>query len=210
MTGIEIFYTSAEDLLLAVLGLIVDGCSSTLSGLSPCSEAAFNARYQRRREAPSAGCRCYAAPNSRQPVAHEHDLAYHASFPEQLLRLSWLGKRKSLRDEWLDLFLLKEIEQGDQIRSKQCRFQPLERLDAVGDHPFPARENPSRRRCTTRRWGFHEGDYDGLYGRHLIPSHVARLCCLNPPPSRRDGEPRANARGGHHRWDRRRRPRHRS
>ena len=210
MTGIEIFYTSAEDLLLAVLGLIVDGRSSTLSGLSPCSEA----DVQRSLSAASGSAVCWMPLlcrfNSRQPVAHEHDLAYHASFPEQLLRLSWLGKRKSLRDEWLDLFLLKEIEQGDQIRSKQCRFQPLERLDAVGDHPFPARENPSRRRCTTRRWGFHEGDYDGLYGRHLIPSHVARLCCLNPPPSRRDGEPRANARGGHHRWDRRRRPRHRS
>ena len=77
------------------------------------------------------------------PAAHEHDLAYHASLPEQLLRLSCLGKRKSLRDERLDLFLLKEVQQGNQILSKQCRFKPFERLDAVGDHPFPAREKPA-------------------------------------------------------------------
>ena len=76
-------------------------------------------------------------------VAHEHDLARYASLPEQLLRLSCLGKRESLRDEWLDLLLLKEVEQGDQILSKQCWPQPFERLDAVGDHPFPAREKPA-------------------------------------------------------------------
>lgn len=37
---------------------------------------------------------------------HEHDLARHASLPEQLVRLSGLGKRKSLRDDRLDLLLL--------------------------------------------------------------------------------------------------------
>src|SRR2546425_2823822 len=73
----------------------------------------------------------------------EHDLAYHASLFEQLLRVSCLGKRKLLRDERLDLLLLKEVEQGDQILSKPCRSQPFERLDAVGDHPFPAREKPA-------------------------------------------------------------------
>lgn len=50
---------------------------------------------------------------------HEHDLACYASLPEQLVRLSRLGKRKSLRNEWLDLLLLKEVKQGDQILSKQ-------------------------------------------------------------------------------------------
>ena len=59
------------------------------------------------------------------------------------MRLSCLGKRISLRDEWLDLLLLKEVEQGDQILSKEFRFLPFERLDAVGDHPFPAREKPA-------------------------------------------------------------------
>ena len=44
------------------------------------------------------------------------------------MRVSCLGK--SLRDERLDLLLLKEFKQGDQILSKQCRFQPFERLDA--------------------------------------------------------------------------------
>src|SRR5512147_1753288 len=72
----------------------------------------------------------------------EHDLAGHASLPEQLLRVSCLGKRKSLRDERLDLFLLKEVKQGDHILSKEFRFQPFERLDAVGHHPFSAWEKP--------------------------------------------------------------------
>jgi len=58
------------------------------------------------------------------------------------VRVSRLGKRKSLRDQRLDLLLLKEVKQGDQILSKQCRFQPFEPLDAVGDHPFSAWEKP--------------------------------------------------------------------
>ena len=73
----------------------------------------------------------------------EHDLARHASLPEQLVRLSCLDQWKSLRDERLDLLLLKEVEQGDQILSKPRRSQPFEPLDAVGDHPFPAREKPA-------------------------------------------------------------------
>ena len=48
-----------------------------------------------------------------------------------------------MRDERLDLVLLKEVEQGDQILSKQRRPQPFEPLDAVGDHPFAAREKPA-------------------------------------------------------------------
>ncbi len=43
----------------------------------------------------------------------EHDLAGHASLDEQLMRVSCFGKRKSLRDERLDLLLLKEFKQGD-------------------------------------------------------------------------------------------------
>ena len=74
---------------------------------------------------------------------HEHNLADHASLPEQLVRVSCLGKGQSLRDQRLDLLLLKEVEQGDQILSKPCRSQPFEPLDAVGDHPFPAREKPA-------------------------------------------------------------------
>jgi hypothetical protein len=58
------------------------------------------------------------------------------------VRASCLGKRKSLRDERLDLSLLKEVEQGDQILAKQGGLQPFEPLDAVGDHPFPARKKP--------------------------------------------------------------------
>jgi hypothetical protein len=73
----------------------------------------------------------------------DHDLTCHASLPEQLVRASRLGKRKSLRDERLDLLLSKEVEQGHQILSKPCRSQPFEPLDAVGDHPFPAREKPA-------------------------------------------------------------------
>ena len=81
---------------------------------------------------------------------HEHDFAYHASLPEQLLRVSCLGKRKSLRDERLDLLLLKEVEQGDQILPKQSRLQPFERLDAVGDDPFPARDSPGGKEILVR------------------------------------------------------------
>ena len=81
------------------------------------------------------------APDSTR--THEHDLADHTSFPEQLVRVPCLDERKSLSDERLDLSLLKEIEQGDQILSKEFWFQPFERLDAVGDHAFPAREKPA-------------------------------------------------------------------
>ena len=76
----------------------------------------------------------------RRPVAHEHDLACDASLPEQLLRVFCLGKRKSLRDERLDLLLLKEVKLGDQILSKHIPSQLHEGLDAIGDHPSPARE----------------------------------------------------------------------
>jgi len=78
-----------------------------------------------------------------RPVAHEHDLSRHACLPEQLVRLSRLGNWKSPRDEWLDLVLLKEVEQGDQILPEQRGFQPFEPLDAVGDYAFPSRKKPA-------------------------------------------------------------------
>src|SRR5262245_5660996 len=59
------------------------------------------------------------------------------------MRLSRLGKRESLSDERLYLFLLEEVEQVDQVLSKPFRFPPFERLDAVTDHPSPAREQPA-------------------------------------------------------------------
>jgi hypothetical protein len=59
------------------------------------------------------------------------------------MRLPCLGKRELLRDDWLDLLLLMQVEQSNQILSKQCRFQPFERLDTVGDYPFPAGEKPA-------------------------------------------------------------------
>ena len=94
-----------------------------------------------RRFRPVTCTRSIAAANSL--VANEHDLAGDASLPEQLVRLSRPGKRKPLCDERLNLVLLKEIEQGDQILSKQSRPQPFEPLNAVADHPFPAREKPA-------------------------------------------------------------------
>jgi hypothetical protein len=61
----------------------------------------------------------YTAADSREgPLRYEHDLAGDAPLPEQLVRVSGLGKRKSLRDQGLDLSLLKEIEQRHQIPSK--------------------------------------------------------------------------------------------
>jgi hypothetical protein len=57
--------------------------------------------------------------------------------------VSCLGKRKSLRDERLDPLLSKEVQQGDPILPEQVRLQAFERLDAVGDHPFPARQKPA-------------------------------------------------------------------
>src|SRR5262245_59999086 len=76
----------------------------------------------------------------RGAVTHEHDLACDAPLPEQLVRASGLGKGKALRDQRLDLLLLKELEQRDQILSKPGRLPPLEPLDAVRHHPIPTRE----------------------------------------------------------------------
>ena len=56
---------------------------------------------------------------------HEHDLADHASFLEQLLRVPSLGERKPLRDDGLDLLLVKEVEKRDQILPEQRRLSRL-------------------------------------------------------------------------------------
>jgi hypothetical protein len=88
----------------------------------------------------------YAAPDSsNDALGREHDLARHASLAKQLVRSSRPSERKSLRDYWLDFLLLKEVKEGDQILSKQCRSQPFEPLDAVGDYPFAAWKKPAAR-----------------------------------------------------------------
>jgi hypothetical protein len=79
----------------------------------------------------------------RGPAAHEHDLTGDASLPEQLVGASGFGKGKSPCDQRLDPSLPKEVEQGGQILSKPGRSQPLQPLDAVGEHAFPAREKPA-------------------------------------------------------------------
>src|SRR2546425_10773306 len=106
------------------------------------SHSAARARRQERREAVRL-MRLRRSRLKRRPVAHKHDFAHHASLPEQLLCASCLGKRKAVRDERLDLLLLKEVEQFDQILRKQSRLQSFERLDTVGDDSFPAGEKPA-------------------------------------------------------------------
>jgi len=75
---------------------------------------------------------------AQRRVGHEYDLAGHSSLAQQLVRLSSFGKRKSLRDERFDLLLLKQVQERDQILSKQSWPQPFERLDTVRDNSFPA------------------------------------------------------------------------
>ena len=53
-----------------------------------------------------------------------------------------VGEGKPPRDERLDLLLLEQVQQGDQILLKPFRFEAFERLDALGDHAFAAREKP--------------------------------------------------------------------
>ena len=76
-------------------------------------------------------------------ATHEHDFARHASLLEQLLSLPRFGNGKSLRDQGLNLLLVKEVEQSDQVLSKECRPQPFEGLYAVGNYPFPAWKKPA-------------------------------------------------------------------
>ncbi len=76
---------------------------------------------------------------------HEHDLAYHTTLADQLMRLSCMRERKSLRDYRLDVLVLQKAKQGDQVLSKPRRFQSLQRLNAVRDYTFAARKNPAAR-----------------------------------------------------------------
>ena len=46
-------------------------------------------------------------------------------------------------DDRRNLSLLKKVEQGEQILSKECWSQPFEPLDAVGDYTLPAGEKPA-------------------------------------------------------------------
>ena len=55
-------------------------------------------------------------------IAYKHDLARDSSLAEQLLGVSCLDKWKSLRDQRLDLSLLKEVEEDDQILAKPSWF----------------------------------------------------------------------------------------
>jgi len=86
---------------------------------------------------------CYAAPDSSEdPLGTSTILPVTPPFPSNscaCLARSEAIVARSARD----LSLLKEVEQGEQILSKQCRSQPLQALDAVGDHPFPAWEKPA-------------------------------------------------------------------
>ena len=78
-----------------------------------------------------------------RPVADENDLPCHTAFAEHLVRISCLGKWKSMRYERLDLLLLKEVKQSHQILAKQGWTKPFEPLDAVGHYPSPAWEKPA-------------------------------------------------------------------
>ena len=59
------------------------------------------------------------------------------------MSLPRLGKWETLRDQRLELLLLKEVEQDEQILSKPCWSQPFKPLDAVRNDAFPAGENPA-------------------------------------------------------------------
>jgi len=80
---------------------------------------------------------------SRRTPCHEDDLASDASLPEQLLRTSRLDERKSLRHQWLDLMLFKELEQRGQVLPKQRWLESLEPLNAVGDDALAPWQNPT-------------------------------------------------------------------
>jgi hypothetical protein len=66
----------------------------------------------------SSGARFALSASRDVALRHQHDLPRHASTPEQLMRPPCLGKRKSLRNEWLDLLLFKKVKQSGQILSK--------------------------------------------------------------------------------------------
>ena len=181
------------------------GESSTAATSSPSSRRCSGGWAGRRSKLSCVRRQTSSVDGVRVCVGHEHDLACHASLPEQLVRLSCLGKRKSLRDERLDLLLLKEVEQGDQILSKQCRFQPFEPLDAVGDHPFAAREKPAASDVQPEDCDSTKAIDDDLDDLKSIAPHVASQSGHRPRPSRQDGAPCGNARCGCHRCCQRRR-----
>src|SRR5438874_9470799 len=77
------------------------------------------------------------------PVGQEHDLPYHASPTQELLRESCVGQRKSMRNQGPDLLLFEQVKQGDQVLSEPPGFQSFEGLYAVGNYPFPSWEKPA-------------------------------------------------------------------
>jgi hypothetical protein len=76
-------------------------------------------------------------------LGYQHDFADYAALFELLMRFPRVSKRKSLRDERLNLLLLEEIEQRNKVFPKPSRLQPFQRLDAVGDHSLSTRQNPA-------------------------------------------------------------------
>src|SRR5262245_35985190 len=65
-----------------------------------------------RRSHSTAPCNISSSCGPMDALRDQDDLACHASLSEQLVGLSCLDKRESLRDQRLDLVLLEEIEQS--------------------------------------------------------------------------------------------------
>ena len=101
------------------------------------------------------------------------------------MRVLCLDKRHALRDERRDLLLVQEVKQGEHILAKPGRVHPLQPLDAVGDHPFPAREQPAA--CDV-----HPEDRESTKalptpcttGRHTPPTERGRQAIGHDPPAR--------------------------
>src|SRR5262245_42911192 len=100
-------------------GLRTSALTAKVTGRRPCTPTLRRSRF------------------TRSSLTHEHDFAGDAPFLEQLVRVSRLRQGQSVGDEGLDPLLSQKLEQGVQILPKPSRFQSFERLDAVGNHPFP-------------------------------------------------------------------------
>src|SRR5688572_27499825 len=73
---------------------------------------------------------------------YEDDLAGDATCRNQLMGASRVRKRKP-RDQRLDPVLPEELEQREQILTKQRWSQPFQPLDAVQDHALAAGKKPT-------------------------------------------------------------------
>ena len=88
-------------------------------------------------------CLPFRADPAGRTLRDQYDFPDDPSPAQQFMRLSRLDQGKSLRDQRFDLLLSKQLQQCAQILSKECRLEPLEPLDAVGNHAFVAGENPA-------------------------------------------------------------------